>query len=533
MSAGVIIKKYTGKDGDFGTPVSSIGLKRVDTCVPSVYSSEQLQGTGMTVPADDASEAALYCIYRPDDPNCYAYSMESVFKIHLTNPPDVQLSNIRIYPIGERPTDPLAAKLYIGNSISYSRPTNQKSGIAVNDIWNYSKEHPFYLTVAGLYGQYPDQRLSRKKYIVEYKDCGYGNVIYLNGDRQPLIPIPSYTDPDRIVEETGEPIRIEFVNNSLNPVASMIQFLPYVDGKFDPKRTLDPKYVQVEGNSVFLIIYGKDPVTGETIDLMNNEGKFGLVYKIPGDPYGDPKFNTGHIIVPARLMNTVGQSFVPTFIRPGTPLHEIYVPNDGWFKTDFDANGDPIYTSVPEEGRPYYDPTQKYNGKPMEVYEVTAECDDLGQFCYLVGGVRRPMLTLDLNKVYRFVNHAGGQYPLRFIGNPHSPIANYINDVVVDGVVVYNGGTNEEVIEIDPEKVLKAGKCINAYQCVSRPGMGSYVFNQQLFMCGQYNMCRVDGGIYNPLQAGETDYVYLQLEVSGNSNPGYCVPDIAIAYDEN
>ena len=52
-------------------------------------------------------------------------------------------------------------------------------------------------------------------------------------------------------------------------------------------------------------------------------------------------------------------------------------------------------------------------------------------------------------------------------------------------------------------------------------------------MCGQYNMCRVDGGIYNPLQAGETDYVYLQLEVSGNSNPGYCVPDIAIAYDEN
>ena len=86
MSAGVIIKKYTGKDGDFGTPVSSIGLKRVDTCVPSVYSSEHLQGTGMTIPADDASEAALYCIYRPDDPNCYAYSMESVFKIHLINP---------------------------------------------------------------------------------------------------------------------------------------------------------------------------------------------------------------------------------------------------------------------------------------------------------------------------------------------------------------------------------------------------------------------------------------------------------------
>jgi len=533
MSAGVIIKKYTGKDGDFGTPVSSIGLKRVDTCVPSVYSSEHLQGTGMTIPADDASEAALYCIYRPDDPNCYAYSMESVFKIHLINPPDVQLSNIRIYPIGERPTDPLAARLYIGNSVSYSRPTNQKSGIAVNDIWNYSKEHPFYLTVAGLYGQYPDHRLACKKYVVEHKDCGYGNVIYLNGERQPVIPIPSYTDPDRIVEETGEPIRIEFVNNSLTSTDSMIQFFPYIDGKFDPTRPLDEKYIQIDDNSLFLIVYGNDPITGEKIDLISNDGCNGLVYKIKAEPNGDPRFNTGHIVVPARLMNTKDQSFVPTFIRPGTPLHDLYVPNDGWFTTDLNSEGRIVYTSVAESERSYYDSSLPHNGKMYEVYDVSAECDELGHFSYMVGGIRCPMLTFDLNKIYRFNNHSGAKYPLRFIENPRSPIANYVNDVVVDGVVVHKGGTNEEVIEVDPEKVLKAGKCINAYQCVSRPGMGSFVFNQQLFMCGQYNMCRVDGGIYNPLQAGETDYVYLQLEVSGNSNPGYCVPDIAIAYDEN
>ena len=533
MSAGVIIKKYTGKDGDFGTPVSTIGIKRVDTCVPSVYSSEQLQGTGMTVPADDASEAALYCIYRPDDPNCYAYSMESVFKLHLTNPPDVQLSNIRIYPIGERPTDPLAARLYIGNSVSYSRPTNQKSGIAVNDIWNYSKEHPFYLTVAGLYGQYPDHRLSQKKYIVEYKDCGYGNVIYLNGDRQPLIPIPSYTDPERIYQESGnKPITIEFVNNTTNPTEDMIQFVPYKDGKFDPTVTIPSKYIRVEGNKLSLLVYGHDEITGAPFNLMEAEGKYGLVYKIPATMH-NPNFNTGHIIVPAKLLNTKEQSFVPTFVRPGTPLHDLYVPNDGWFTTTVDSNGDYHYENVPETERPYYDPEDRYHGKPMEVYEVNAECDDMGQFSFIVGGVRRPMITLDLNKVYRFVNHSGGQFPFRFIGNPHSPIANYINDVIVDGVYVFEGGTNNEVVEVDPERVLKSGKCINAYQCVSRPGMGSFVFNQQLFMCGQYNLCRVDGGIYNPLQAGETDYVYLQLEVSGNTSPGYCVPDIAIAYDEN
>lgn len=532
MSASVIIKKYTGRDGDFGTPVSSIGIKRVDTCVPSVYSSEQFQGSGMTIPSDDASESALYCIYRPDDPNCYAYSMESVFKLHLVNPPDVQLSNIRIYPVGERPTDLLAARLYIGNSVSYSRPTNQKSGIAVNDIWNYSKEHPFYLTVAGQYGQFPDQRLSTYRYVVEYKDCGYGNLIYLNGERQPLIPVPSYTDPNRIVEEKGGPIRIEFVNNTNAPTASMVQFIPYADGKIDLNASLPSKYIHVEGNSLYLVVYDRDPITGEVIDLMANEGKHGLVYKIP-PVNGNPNFNTGHIVVPARLMNTNAVSFVPTYVRPGSPMHELYVPNDGWFVTEDNGNNEFIYRSVPEEGRPYYDESHLFKGKPMEVYEVMAECDNLGQFSYIVGGVRRPMLTFDLNKVYRFVNRAGGSYPLRFIGNPHSPIANFVDDVVVDGVYVTNGGTDAEVIDVDPELVLKAGKCINAYQCVSRPGMGSYVYNQQLSMCGQYNLCRVDGGIYNPLQAGETDYVYLQLEVSGSSPPGYCVPDLVIAYDEN
>ena len=50
MAAGVIIRKYTGKDGSFGTLVSSLGIKRVDTCVPAVYSSERLGGK--VIPAD-------------------------------------------------------------------------------------------------------------------------------------------------------------------------------------------------------------------------------------------------------------------------------------------------------------------------------------------------------------------------------------------------------------------------------------------------------------------------------------------------
>ena len=52
-------------------------------------------------------------------------------------------------------------------------------------------------------------------------------------------------------------------------------------------------------------------------------------------------------------------------------------------------------------------------------------------------------------------------------------------------------------------------------------------------MVGNYNINTVNGGIHNPLAAGETDYVYLQLEVKGNSTVGQTVPNIIIEYDES
>jgi hypothetical protein len=47
------IRKYVGKDCTFGTPVSSIGIKRVDQVVPAVYGSP-------VVPGDDKSDANTY-----------------------------------------------------------------------------------------------------------------------------------------------------------------------------------------------------------------------------------------------------------------------------------------------------------------------------------------------------------------------------------------------------------------------------------------------------------------------------------------
>ena len=109
MPAQVIIKKYTGRDSEFGTVVSSLGIKRIDTAVPSVYSSNALGGK--VIPADDASEAKRYAIYRPEREDCWAYSMECVFKVHLIKPPDIQLSNLCIYPLGEPPKSPKMTKM--------------------------------------------------------------------------------------------------------------------------------------------------------------------------------------------------------------------------------------------------------------------------------------------------------------------------------------------------------------------------------------------------------------------------------------
>lgn len=523
MSARLLIKKYTGKDGDFGTPVSSIGLKRVDTCVPSVYSSAALEGTGNTVPADDASEAGAYCIYRPDNPDCYSYSMESVFKLHLIKAPDIQLCNIRIYPVGERPKSPTAAKLYIGNSITYSRPTNQKSQIALNDIWNYSKEHPFYLTVAGLYGQIPDPRLGKVDYNVDYKDCGYGNLIYIDGDRQPILTVATRTHDDLVVytfhnrsfTQSKEPHRfIDFIE-PFETATFECDAVPIDQTEKGQKYVYNPIVDGVpDYDTVCLVVLDRK----NGLNLMDAYPN-GLIYKRPTDDHGF-NFGTGNSIQMVYMYNgNPGEYSGPDFENPA------YVPTE-WHKTTLNEDTGAV-TTEPSPG-----PFPKHEGKEVFTYDVCVEPDDFGHTGFVMNGIRRPMLSFDLNAVYVFKNRSGASFPLRFIGNPFSPIANFIDDVIVDGIAIENGSTNDETIYVDPEKVFKAGKRINAYQAVTAPEMGSFVHNAPRCMCGNYNLCRVDGGIYNPMRAGETDYVYLQLEVGGSADPGYSVPDLEIEYDE-
>ena len=244
----------------------------------------------------------------------------------------------------------------------------------------------------------------------------------------------------------------------------------------------------------------------------------GIVYKIQADREYDYE-GSGYMIY---WLNLYAQGAGWTPVCDTTMQTDVsYVPNR-WFRSIYDIT-DGTVKEVPGK-RPY--------DKAVVYIDVDAKCDETGRMSFFFNGVRRPTFLFDLNKTYHFINRSGSKCPLRFIGNMHAPIANNIDDVITDGVVVLHGNTDIEEIFVNPELVLKSGHCIGAYQCVCYPDMGNVVYNHPLDMCGNYNMCRVGGGIYNPRMAGESDYVYLQLQVSGECDPGEAVPQLEIGYDE-
>lgn len=526
MPAQVAIKKYTGKDSEFGTLVSSLGIKRVDTCVPSVYSSERLGGR--TVPADDGSESQYYCIYRPDDPKCRAYSMECVFKVHLVAPPDRQLTNIRLYPTGPRPRGKHPAILRIGSSISYSRPTNTQSLIATHDIWEFDKFHPFYLTVSGLYGQMPQQQLGHTHFITEYRDVGAGNVVFLDGMRQPVVPVGVYTDETKDIVITFEDRT--FVANTDGARCCLV-FIDPATGK-DINTIAEEKgygqfYKVVVPDSNGGVYHSDGPVVELQVKKTGDGGwnlmelfPSGLIYQIPPDRECDYR-GSGYVVawMPLYWGEPGWQS---TDSGDSELVETAYVPNR-WFKR--------VYTltdgTVKEEDLPDH-----FKNKPVEYYDVVVATGSNGCPTYFLNGVERPQLIFDIHKTYHFFNRSGAKFPMRFIGNMFAPQACVMEDVVSAGVVVLRGNTDMEELFVNPELILKSGCRVNAYQSVCAPGLGNVVYNYPLAMCGSYNMCRVGGGIYNPLMAGETDYVYMQIEVDADTDPGSCIPNIKLEYDE-
>lgn len=447
MPAEFQIYKYTGNDSSFGTPVNSIGLKRIDAAVPAVYGNP-------IVPSDDASDVNTYAVYRPDGQSDI-FSFESVFKLVLTVPPSNQLSNVRIYPepyVDEKgnvyengPTDPNAPQFKIGNSISYTRPTNNESEKAINNIWNYTKESPFLLTVNGNYGQTVDEQINELNYNVTLNDIGFGNIIYLNDVRQDCPPIVVGNTYQFINRETGTLDFTIFDPSDQSPIVG------------NPDITV----AIVDDNQVVTI-----NATQALLDAYPN-----------GFQYGD-----------------VGDVSIGGFIQ--------------WL--DLSEN-------------------------PVEVveYDVEVLADGNGKLVYYMNGVRAPQLNFLENRIYQFNNKSGSTDPLRFINNCESNIADQECEIVINGVEVTDGATDDEVIIVDPSEVKMSGSYIGAYQSTRNTCYGNCITNCNTSLVGNYNINTVCGGIANPLAAGETDFVYLQVEVNNNSTVGQAVPNLIIEYDES
>lgn len=449
MSAEFQLYKYTGNDSSFGTPVSSIGLKRIDAAVPAVYGNP-------IVPGNDTSDVNTYPVYRSDNPDESVYSFESVFKLILTVAPSNQLSNVRIYPepyVDEsgkvhdhEPNDPHLPKLSIGNSISYSRPTNDKSDVALNHIWDYSKENPFILTVNGNYGQTVEEQINELNYNVTLNDIGAGNIIYLNDVRQ--------DSPPFVVGNT-----YQFINRETGQLDFTI---------FDPSNN-----TAITGNSNITTTVDVD---GNQIVTINCTAA--LMTEYPnGFLYGD--------------------------------LNDISI---GGFIQWIDLSTDPV---------------------EVVEYDVEVMLDSNGKPVYYLNGIRSPQLNFLENRIYQFNNISGATNPLRFLNSYDSLIANKESEIVINGVEIVNGATDNEVIVIDPSEVKMAGDCIKNYQSTVNTCLGNFITNTNTALVGNYNIDTVCGGIANPMAAGETDFVYVQLEVTGESTVGQVVPNLIIEYDES
>jgi hypothetical protein len=449
MHAKFDIMKFTGKLDSFGTPISgTIGLKRIDEAVPAVF-QKLSNGQSALIPSDDSSNAGYYCVYRPDCDAEVAYSYESVVKLVLREPPDNQVSNIRIYPKQAPPNDPDMAILYIGCAQTYTRPTNGKSLTALHNIWEFTKENPFLVTCGGAFGQVVDTRIRETVYTMTCHDLGLGNLLYANGERQADIVVP-IGKTIQILDKTLGLIggKIHFYDNATGADVSTHPAIKYFDMPDGP-------LVTVAGTVAFATSFPR-----------------GVSYGSESNP------NIGGRIA---------------FIDISRGEEETYELN----------------------------------------VEVRPDPEKGGVLTYYFDDVRAPDLMLAPDTKFILNNHSGAHFPLRLFNVFDVPPMPHEDMYALDGVTVENGGTNNEVVTIESNKVNRYHRAPKSYASVSATCIGGHVFTFDPRMIGRYNINRVGAGTGNPLSAGETDFIYLQLKVTGRTTPGRTTPDLVFEYDES
>lgn len=513
MASSFQIIKYTGKNSIFGTPVTSIGLKRVDQAVPAVYGNP-------IVPGDDKSDILHYSVITPED-NSKAYSFESVFKLHLKTTPTNQLSNIRIYPethdcdvangtaqsatattIKINADSSFKDDFYTGLKIQITNGTGIGQTKIVVGYVGLTK----VIAVDSAWGTIPDGTSTYQ--IYKYVDTVHSPKLFIGSSQY-------YTRPTNIKSLVALKNIFDFNKKQPYPVT--------VGGLYGYQ--ISPETFQVY---LYQITVGD---TGSGNRFYLNGDKQPVLKIIEGNTYTFVNNVTG--TYDFRIYDTTNTLVVNAdvvYSVDGNSNQVITINASSVLLASFSAGF--IYGSLADytigSTIVWFDislvPTETVN------YTVEVAASPNNEFAFYLNGARNPTLLFELGKKYQFTNLNGDTDPFRIFTKGFGGTQEF---VIVEGVTVTNGGTINEVVLVDTTLVNIAGKLPGTYQSTNNVGYGNAIDvdvpNTDL---GRYNLNTIGGGI-NPTGAGETDFIYLQAEVDKDTDPYSYIPNIIIEYDES
>jgi hypothetical protein len=456
MASVVGIYKCTGISGA-ETPVTSIGLKRIDSVVAGSADGD----------VDDTGDVKYYQVYTPEIEDVKSCSYETWFRFYIKEAPSNQLSNIRLYVEGTKPDIVNLPDIRIGRATTYTRPTNAVSSVALNDIYDYTSENPLPITVNGLSGYSGTfDTAYTSPYAITVEDIGKGNVFYVNGVHQ-------------------EEVNLFKGSVSENPITYRF----------------NSTHVEIGSEAYSFRLYGPSGILGTTEGVtVYNDGA--------SDEY---------ILVDATTL----------FAQVGT-LSITYADQGG----HLDIDGAPIGAVVNLIDSTYIDPRAHVD----HVLGVRTAPLDSTEYQFTIDGAYQKQIELNSRSTYTFTNPQGATYPFRIFTGMKSEES---SSIIVKGVLVENGGTNDEIVHIDTTELyaINGGDMMHygttTDGCNNNVMGGNIIFNPAIVLNDACDSIPSQQGEYNLMTVGDkSDFVILQIQCDINTLPDDYFPRIVVEYDE-
>lgn len=520
MTAIIKKYKYTGKGGA-EAEVESIGFKRIDSTVAG----------SQDAPVDDRGDAVYYSIYTPDGDGITTSSYEAWVRFGIGQSPDNHVSNFRLWTDDDEPDDVNAPVLMVGMTSTYRKPTNAVSDIAVNNIYSYSEDTPLYITRAGLSGYQITNNITLN-YTIIAGSFSIGDVVTggTSGAIGSILSIGTVSGVLLINVTNGQFVDSETITSGTNSAT-----ITNVDDVSYRATVADTG----SGNVYFLNGLKQDSPTliigNDIYTITNTSGASYSMsfYETDNTPILPLDGTTGITVANQGTNNEI--------ITINTTVLSNYISGSGndltGFKYDFDNAGtpsgigsiialfDPVNTSFPNI---------TYNHVVDVVdseFVITFDSSfDTG------GATRKPVLNFTRGERHVFTNNDGSSHPFRI----HLDESGSEDNVVVNGIVVENGGTDGEIITVDVSQLFDfLGPEFDALQSdtitvadTSRLLYGSTKeyetsYGNAIIDVGNYT------GTYNMIDVGDkTDFIVFQVQVTENTSAGNYIPNIRVAYDE-